>query len=695
RFGDIPSQLLDANQAAILKSTPSHLQPSGQGLHTTAGNMSTAMQQVQALNQQLPGTTQDNKNEMNAVLNQRSTATDPSLFGVSGAGLLKSSLLNPGINQGPNTLPLNGLPVGQGGIDQLRSGLLQSQKSYVHSPRQYQQFNMLSREQQQIVLAQGNLSSASGTAILNEMDSRNLRMILSNRNAAMNKDGQPNAVGDVAHNTGSPMQAASPLSRGTTSDPDFLFKMKLAFQQRQQHQQQQQLLTQQAQSTQQSQVAHPHQQQDKTGGALTIDSSLSNSFRGNDQVYGVMEPSPSTNSTGTGKASSKGQARKRKQPGSSSGPAISSGTVNNTGPSPSSAPSTPSSNTPGDVMSMPHSGSSSKPLILYGPDGVLASPSNQLADLDRIGEDGSLDDNVESFLSHDETAGRSTDSKVFSFEEVGLIKASTSKVVCCHFSSDGKLLASAGHEKKAVLWNMDTLKQESTLEEHNHLITDVRFSPNLARLATSSFDRTVRVWDADNPPSDSDSSLTKVVYIPSGLACISPKQRIHISFVSLVGLLAVLQKAKNSETTKLLISTLLTSVHVALTSNSNLRANPNIQQKFPHSINISLQGIAYIIAFTEENKVNRDRMLDHRPKNLCYQEKPKGAHVSAWKRFGNAKRSSDFDASTTTLSQLSLLGIDEEESGSFAQGMESGASESGAANGVHGDYYEKNLDDIF
>lgn len=51
---------------------------------------------------------------------------------------------------------------------------------------------------------------------------------------------------------------------------------------------------------------------------------------------------------------------------------------------------------------------------------------------------------------------------------------------------------------QAVLWNMDTLKLKSSLEEHSLLITDVRFSPNSTRLATSSFDKTVRVWDADN-----------------------------------------------------------------------------------------------------------------------------------------------------------------------------------------------------
>ncbi|PPD78947.1 hypothetical protein GOBAR_DD24131 [Gossypium barbadense] len=76
------------------------------------------------------------------------------------------------------------------------------------------------------------------------------------------------------------------------------------------------------------------------------------------------------------------------------------------------------------------------------------------------------------------------------------IRKSNGKVTCCHFSSDGKLLASAGHDKKAVLWNMETLKTECTPEENTHIITDIRFRPNSTQLATSSFDATVRVWDA-------------------------------------------------------------------------------------------------------------------------------------------------------------------------------------------------------
>ncbi|KAL6992548.1 hypothetical protein U1Q18_010658 [Sarracenia purpurea var. burkii] len=36
----------------------------------------------------------------------------------------------------------------------------------------------------------------------------------------------------------------------------------------------------------------------------------------------------------------------------------------------------------------------------------------------------------------------------FSFKEVGSLNSSNDKILCCHFSSDGKLLASAGHGKK-------------------------------------------------------------------------------------------------------------------------------------------------------------------------------------------------------------------------------------------------------
>ncbi|XP_058724833.1 transcriptional corepressor LEUNIG-like isoform X2 [Vicia villosa] len=471
RFGD---QILDPNHASILKSSAATGQPSGQVLHGAAGAMSP---QIQGRNQQLPGSTPDIKTEINPVLNPRAAGPE-------------SLMAIPGSNQGGNNLTLKGWPLT--GLEQLRSGLLQQQKSF--NPQPFHQLPMLTpQHQQQLMLAQQNLASPSASD-----ESRRLRMLLSSRNMGVGKDGLSNPVGDVVSNAGSPLQAGGPPF--PRADTDMIMKMKLAQLQHQQQQNanpQQQQLQQHSLSNQQSQSSnHNMHQQDKVGGgggSVTGDGSMSNSFRGNDQA--------SKNQTG----------RKRKQPVSSSGPANSSGTANTAGPSPSSAPSTPSgsTHTPGDVISMPslpHNGSSSKPLMMFGTDGTgtLTSPSNQLADVDRFVEDASLDDNVESFLSHDDNdprdpVGRMDVSKGFTFSEVNSVRASTSKVVCSHFSSDGKLLASGGHDKKAVLWYTDSLKQKATLEEHSSLITDVRFSPTLPRLATSSYDKTVRVWDVDNP----------------------------------------------------------------------------------------------------------------------------------------------------------------------------------------------------
>nr|AAP44756.1 putative WD repeat protein [Oryza sativa Japonica Group] len=119
-----------------------------------------------------------------------------------------------------------------------------------------------------------------------------------------------------------------------------------------------------------------------------------------------------------------------------------------------------------------------------------------------------FDENVDSFLSNDDGDGRDIfaslkkgsseqDSlKGLSLSEFGNNRTSNNKVVCCHFSTDGKLLASAGHEKKVFLWNMDNLNMDTKIEEHTNFITDIRFKPNSTQLATSSSDGTVRLWNA-------------------------------------------------------------------------------------------------------------------------------------------------------------------------------------------------------
>ncbi|KAG6532578.1 hypothetical protein ZIOFF_006427 [Zingiber officinale] len=212
------------------------------------------------------------------------------------------------------------------------------------------------------------------------------------------------------------------------------------------------------------------------------------------------------------------QQNTRKRKTTSSGPANSTGTGNTAAPSANSPPSTPSIHTPGDGVSMAgnlqNANTMSKSLMMYGTDksGRLAS-SSHLDDLEHFGDVGSLDDNVESFLSNDDGDGQdifaalksTAENNVeplngFSFNDVSSMQAGSNKVVCCNFSTDGKLLASAGHDKKVVVWNMESLQTVSSSPEHSHIITDVCFRPNSTQLATSSFDKTVRLWSASEQP---------------------------------------------------------------------------------------------------------------------------------------------------------------------------------------------------
>uniref|UniRef100_A0A7N0U6P9 Transcriptional corepressor LEUNIG n=1 Tax=Kalanchoe fedtschenkoi TaxID=63787 RepID=A0A7N0U6P9_KALFE len=465
RFGENTSQLLDPNNMSMLKSSVVGVggPPQGQTIVGVPGGISGNHSQVQNRSQQIPVSTQDIKPELNPIMNPRSFGAGqegPSM-GVNGLGP----------NQGGSNMTLKGWPLT--GLDQLRSGLLQH-KPLIQSPQSYNQLHL---QQQFLLQTQQNMSSPSSS----DFESRKLRMLLSTQRQSFGRDGNP--AGDSVSNVGSPLQVGSPgMSRGDD------MSLKMQQQQMQGNNQLPQQYMQHSLSSQQSQNANRGiQQQDKLSGGIMADGSMSNTSRGNDQVSKFQT------------------AQKRKHPGSSSGPANSSGTANNTEPSPSSAPSTPSTHTPGDGLSIPNlpgptNGASSKSMPMFSSDRMsnLSAAPNQLAEIDDFINDEALDD----IISPDngdprDTAGR-VDAKGSTFAELRALSANT-KVECCHFSSDGKLLVTGGHDKKAVLWCADTFTIKSTLEEHTNMITDVRFSPSMPRLATSSADRTVRVWDADNP----------------------------------------------------------------------------------------------------------------------------------------------------------------------------------------------------
>ncbi|XP_047981706.1 transcriptional corepressor LEUNIG_HOMOLOG-like [Salvia hispanica] len=123
--------------------------------------------------------------------------------------------------------------------------------------------------------------------------------------------------------------------------------------------------------------------------------------------------------------------------------------------------------------------------------------------------EGPVDEEIASFFSNDEAANnmnissthtsakKQKDQQDFPFMPIRSLHPSNNKLLCCDFSTQGKFLATAGHEKKVFIWN---LKQSTrhAVQGHTQLITDIRFKPNSHMFATSSFDKIVKIWDAAN-----------------------------------------------------------------------------------------------------------------------------------------------------------------------------------------------------
>src|SRR5207249_3890547 len=68
-------------------------------------------------------------------------------------------------------------------------------------------------------------------------------------------------------------------------------------------------------------------------------------------------------------------------------------------------------------------------------------------------------------------------------------------VLAVAFSPDGKVLATSSRDKTIKLWDPRTGKLERTLMEHTADVYCVIFSPKGDMLASASGDKTVKLWD--------------------------------------------------------------------------------------------------------------------------------------------------------------------------------------------------------
>ena len=64
------------------------------------------------------------------------------------------------------------------------------------------------------------------------------------------------------------------------------------------------------------------------------------------------------------------------------------------------------------------------------------------------------------------------------------------------FSPDGKRLASASWDQTIKVWDAATGQEALTLKGHTQIVNTVAFSPDGERIASASADKTIKVWDA-------------------------------------------------------------------------------------------------------------------------------------------------------------------------------------------------------
>src|SRR5207302_2009199 len=75
---------------------------------------------------------------------------------------------------------------------------------------------------------------------------------------------------------------------------------------------------------------------------------------------------------------------------------------------------------------------------------------------------------------------------------------------CVAYSPDGKLLASAGHDKVVRVWDAATLRERYTLKGHTDRVNAVAFAGDSQHIISGGDDQVLRLWDLGQPDREPD-----------------------------------------------------------------------------------------------------------------------------------------------------------------------------------------------
>ena len=104
---------------------------------------------------------------------------------------------------------------------------------------------------------------------------------------------------------------------------------------------------------------------------------------------------------------------------------------------------------------------------------------------------------------------------------VAVLRGHSESVNVLSFSPDGSRLASGSYDKTVRLWDGATGIPIATLDGHSEPVTSISFSPDGSRLASGSYDKTVRLWDGSTglpiaTLNGHSESVTSISFSPDG-----------------------------------------------------------------------------------------------------------------------------------------------------------------------------------